>query len=480
MQQYSQNQKRKQLAIRYFTYGVMSLAVVAISAVCILLALGYGFDFKQNAVVQHALVQFMSFPSNAQITLDNQQLNFHTPGKDNVDPGPHTVTMKLDGYRDWTKTVTLHAGELRWLNYARLIPNTVTTSSIKDFPVVSSDIASPDRKWMAIIGDPAKPEITLADLRNSSKVQYQTVAIPATAYTTVAGQPSSFQLVEWDFGARFLLVKHTYGDKVEFIRVDRTNQVPAANITTTLSINTTEIHFSGTSGNVFYAHDTSDLRKLDIAAGTISSPLASNVSSFLLYKTDTLTYVSDKDDVRSVGVRDGDQVKADLRKYDTTQPVLTSISSYYSDTYVAIARGTSVEVIKNPFDKDTADKTYATVTLPVSASWLQFSSSGRFIVAGTGTQFVTYDLETKQTFSVNLPGTSTDVTKPLQWMDDYTLVSTADQNLRLSEFDGGNQQVITDAAPGFYATFSDDGKYLYSIAKTTGGYSLQASKMTTD
>lgn len=479
MQEHSVNQKRKQLALRYFTYGVMSLAVVVISAICILLALGYGFDFKQNTVVQRALVQFRSFPQNAIITQDNKTLSFRTPGKANIDAGQHTFTMTLDGYRDWSKTVTLDAGELRWLNYTRLIPKTVTTNNVKEFAVVSSNVASPDRKWMAIYNDPAKPEFTIADLRDSAKVQFETVAIPATVITAApAGQPSNFQLVEWDFGARFLLVKHTFGDKTEFIRVDRTNQIPAANISTTLNVTINDIHFSGTSGNVFYARDTADLRKLDIAAGTISSPIASHVNSFMLYKTDTTAYVSDKDDVRHVGVHINDQNKADLRKYDTTQPVLTTISSYFSDTYVAVARGTSVEVIKNPLDKESASKAYATITLPVSASWLQFSYSGRFVVAGTGTQFVTYDLETKETFSVNLPGKSTDNTKPLQWLDDYTLVSTVDQNLRLSEFDGGNQQVITDVAPGFFVTLSDDGKQLFSIAKTTNGYALQASNMT--
>lgn len=478
MQDHSLNQKRKQLAIRYFTYGVMSLAVVVISALCIFLALGYGFDFKQNAVVQRALVQFRSFPANARITFDNKELSFNTPGKANIDVGQHTTIMKLDGYRDWSKTLTLDAGELRWLNYARLVPKTVTTTNVKDFAVVSSNIPSPDRKWMAIYNESEKPEFVIADLRDSDKVVYTTVTLPLNSYTSIVGQPHHFSFVEWDFGARFLLVKHTVADKTEFIRVDRAGQVPPVNISTKLTIAINDIHFSGTSGNVFYAKDASDLRKLDISAGTISAPIASQVNSFVLYKTDTLAYVSDKADVRRVGVRIDDQNKVDLRHYDATQPVLTSISSYFSDTFVAIARGTSVEIIKNPFDQETANKARATMTLPVSASWLQISTSGRFVVAGTGTQFVAYDLETNEMFSVNLPGKSADNTKPLSWLDDYNMVSTADQNLRLSEFDGANQQIITDVAPGFLTTLSDDNKMLYSITKTTNGYSLQASKMT--
>ena len=101
-------------------------------------------------------------------------------------------------------------------------------------------------------------------------------------------------------------------------------------------------------------------------------------------------------------------------------------------------------------------------------------------MAGTGTQFVTYDLETNEEFSTNLPGNAADPAKPLQWLDDYYLVATPDKNLRLTEFDGANQNVITDVEPGFPVTLSDDGEALFSIARTTRGYALQSSKMIVD
>lgn len=477
MQEHTPNQKRKQLAFRYFTYGVMSLAVVVISAVTLLLALGYGFDFKQNTVVQRALVQFRSFPDGARIILDNKELSARTPNKANVDVGQRSFTMKLEGYYDWTKNVTLDAGELRWLNYTRFVPLAIKTTQVREFPLLSGGIPAPDRKWMALWGDPSRPELTIADLRDERAVKFETFMLPPDSYTVVPGQPGTFELVEWDFGARFILVRHTVAGKTEFIRIDRTQQAGAVNITTKLNIPINEIQFSGTSGNVFYARDTTDLRKLDIAAGTISGPVASNASSFVLYRTDTLSYVSDRDAKRMVGVKINDQERVAVRNYDTTQPVLTSVSSYFSDVYLAVARGTSVEIIKNPMDVTESKKSYATITLPVRPAWLQFGSSGRFVVAGTGTQFVTYDLETKETFSVNLPGTSSE-TRPLQWLDDYILVSTADQKLRLSEFDGANQHDIVSVDPRFYVTLSENGKRLFSVTKTTSGYSLQSSLMT--
>ena len=97
MQQHGKSPRKRKLAL-YFTYGVMTTAVVLISAVCIFLVLGYRFDLKNGDVEQGALLQLRSFPVGAAITLDNETLSFVTPGKRNVDVGEHTITMKLRGY----------------------------------------------------------------------------------------------------------------------------------------------------------------------------------------------------------------------------------------------------------------------------------------------------------------------------------------------------------------------------------------------
>jgi hypothetical protein len=477
MQDNSPNKKRRTVAFRFFTYGVMTLATIAISVVCILLVLGYRFDFSHQTVSQGALIQFRSYPEGAKITMDDQILSFLTPGKRNVDTGKHDVMYQLDGYRDWSKTVNLQAGELRWLNYARLIPRTVTTNPVREFPIVTGSMPTPDRKWMAVYGAADKAEFTLADIRDSKNPKLSTIALPANSYTNVAGQGHQFSLEEWDFSGRFLLVRHITGDKTEFIRVDRSRPDDAKNISTVLNVPISTLHFSGTSGNVFYGVQGTDIRKFDIAAGTISSPVASGVQNFTLYKTNNLAYVRDEGDKRIVGVNiDGEA--AAVRTYDITEPVLTDVSSYFSRTYVAVARGTRVDVVKDPIGSaPEARKTVASFQVAVGTKWLQFSNNGRFVVAGSGSQFVTYDLETREEYSVNLPGTGVP-DKQLQWLDDYILVSTPDKNLRLSEFDGGNQQVITDVEPGMKVTLTEDGKVLYSIARTSRGFTLQSSKMT--
>lgn len=478
MQQHGQSKRKRKLAL-FFTYGVMTTAVILISAVCIFLVLGYRLDLKNGDVEQGALLQFRSFPSGATIELDDEKLSFVTPGKRNVSVGQHTVSMARNGYEPWEKTFTVKASELRWLNYARLVPSTIQTESLKEFPLLTATLPSPDKKWLFVLQAADKPEFTLVDIRDDSKPVFSQLVLPAGSYQQKEGIPHQFSLVEWDFGARYMLIKHTVGDVTEYLTVDRTDIDNTVNISTKLGIDIEEVHFSGTSGAVFYALSDGTIRKLDSNAGTISQPVVKDVADFTLYKTNTISYVKQPLENRvGVGVVVDDKAVR-VATYDATTPVYAGVSEYFNDYYFAIGRGTSVEVYKDP--ELSARKKIATIATASSVSWLRFNNSGRFVTAGTGSQYTSYDLETLEKFDVNLPGTSPEPTKPLQWLDDYYVTSSADSNLRITEFDGTNQHVIAAALPGYAVTLNDDGKFMYSVNRApSGAYVLQSSTMTTE
>lgn len=464
----------------YFTYGIMTMAVGLISALCIFLVLGYRFDIKNGDVEQGALLQFRSFPDNAAIKLDGETLNFRTPGKKTVAAGRHTVSFQLNGYHDWEKSFTTKPSELRWLNYARFVPQNIETKPLREFGSVASAIPSPDKKWFIVLSAADKPSFVLADLRDAEKPVFTDLTLPAGSYTTIEGQPHNFSLVEWDFGARFVLVKHVIGDTTEYIRLDRTDIDNTLNISTKLGVAVDDIHFSGTSGAVFYALEGSAIRKLDANAGTISQPIVSDVASFRLYKTNTLAYVKTPNEENRVGVGVVVDGKASrVATYDSTAPIFVDINEYFGDHYLAIGRGTSLEIYKDPETKER--KKFATTTSVSALSWLRFGNNGRFVVAGTGSQFTSYDLETREKFDVNLPGTAADPAKPLQWLDDFYLVSTADNDLRITEFDGANQHVIAPSISGIPVTLSSNGRFMYSLtAAQNGAVVLQSSTMTVE
>src|SRR5215213_3733994 len=90
--------KRAQLALRFFTYGVMTLATVIITAVCVLIAMGYRFDRQNFTFEQGGLVQFKSTPEGATVRVSGQRQTVKTPNKANLAAGKYTIQMDLKGY----------------------------------------------------------------------------------------------------------------------------------------------------------------------------------------------------------------------------------------------------------------------------------------------------------------------------------------------------------------------------------------------
>ena len=71
--------RRRQIALRSFTYGLMTLATLVGVIVCVAWAMGYRFDLQSGQVSQVALLQFNSFPTGASVDINNSRLDSRTP-----------------------------------------------------------------------------------------------------------------------------------------------------------------------------------------------------------------------------------------------------------------------------------------------------------------------------------------------------------------------------------------------------------------
>lgn len=478
MQQYDVNKKKMKVSL-VVRYIIMTVAVVAISVICVLLALGYSFDLASRKVEQGALIQFATSPTGAQIHLDGEQLAFNTNGKREAKAGAHTLMYRKDGYRDWTKDFTIKAGEVRWLNYARLVPTTIDTSVVKEIGTLSSQLPSPNKKYIAYLAKADSPEITVVKLDNPKEVSSVSIVIPPEMIKHDA-VGHVYTISEWNLASKYLLVKHEYTGGKEYIRINVEDVADIVNVSAKLGVALDVAHFSKES--VFYGIENGNLRKIDIGAGTLSEPLVNNVVDIKLYGSDDIAYVRYHEARYEVGIVLGNSKPRTVNTYDDTVPLLIDTSKYFNERYLAITRGSSFELIKNP-EKDAEEgmKKIATMTYPIDLKWLDISSNGRFVIMGSGARFATYDIELAISSESNFPNLLSDPKVHPRWLDDYMLVSTGDNKLRISDYDGTNQQIIVDALPGQPVMLSGDGKLLYSFSKSnTGVVTLQASKMTVE
>lgn len=481
-----QSSKRVELAVRFFTYGVMAVATIVLTTLAIFYALGYRFNQTNLSIEQGGLVQLRSTPEDANVYVDGVKINPKTPGRAYLSAGTHTVEMQLEGYHTWRRTFELHAGQLLWLDYPRLVPNTVVTDQIHALPSVSDAAFSPDRRWVLTHESPGSLVYTLLDLSDETKPEATNVTIPEAQVTLKNGKVGTLSIMEWDFGSHGVLIRHDNEDVHEVLRLDRTRPNEAVNVSRLFSLNINEAHFAGGNQNVLYVQTDGVLRRLDIGAPSASAALVQGVAHFTIYGEDQIAFVSDRDLVPGDGssrrtvaglYQNGKEVFA--RTYAVGTPLSIALTEYFRHQYLALSQGDGVvEILRDPAEKATETPALARFELDKPVAWLTFSSNGRMLAAGNGNTWATHDLEIAQTYNSTLDGA--EATKPFKWLDDYYLWTDAGDRLRFVEFDGQNPRDIASLTSGYMVSLSQNGKVLFSFGKNDAGAALQASQFVVD
>ena len=479
---------KKQLLIRrIITLSVMFFAVIVIVTGTILFILGYRLDSNKGRIEQGALVQFDSRPNGASVSIDGKSIFANTPSKQTVVAGTHSFKVERDQYEAWNKTLAIKAGTLQWFDYIRLVPKKLPVESVATLPTIVAAKASPDYKWMLVQEKTDSPTFQLVDLR-SQDIKLSPLTLDRALYTdgTTAGVSHSFALVEWDKDGRYVIVKHSFRDTSEYLVVDTQDVGKSKNVSALLGISLAELKFSGTSGNILYGLTDGTVRKLDLSNGTISRVLLTNVTQFALFDNTIITYTGTNPANASQQVagmyREGDEAPHILRTVnDQTTALKVATTLYYNDRYFAVSEGSKVTVLtgRYPSSSDSANSSLERVaefTIPGTVDALSFSEEGNFLVAQAGLRFVSYEVEYQRETQSRIE-TSETAAHTLRWLDPAYLWAVYDGHLSIREFDGANTHVIMKVEPGFDATLSQNGRYLYGIGKSDAGYQIQRVKM---
>lgn len=459
--------KKVQLAIRFFTYGVMALATIILSSLAILYALGYRFN-KDFSFEQGGIAQFRTIPSGAMVFADDVRQE-NTPSRAYLSPGSHNVSMQLDGYNHWNRQVGLSPGQLLWLDYVRFVPNIVKTTAVREFPSVINSLPSPDRRWIVIQQVQNSPILTLADVSNEKRPSITELTIPDSVITKKDGNFGNFEIIEWSLDSRYILVRHTNGDTNEVLRVDRTNIAETVNVGNLFRLPIGEVHFSGNNANVLFAQTGDVLRRLDIPAGSASAALVIGAKSFVLYDDDDVAFIAEREQVvgdanskhQVVGIYNGQETI--IKTYANSEQLLIDFTEYYKHQYLAISsNGGKVEILQDP----TSSVTVAPVELKYNGDikWLKFSANGRMLAAGNGNSWITRDQELSETYSASLGGELAGAPK---WLDSFHFWAELNGKIVMLEFDGQNQNEITDASGGLNVSLSPNGRAIFSFNKNT-------------
>lgn len=475
--------KKSQLIRRITVYSLMTIGVVSVVALLVLVMLGYRFNRETSTIQQGGLVQFDSRPTGSNVKIGTAKLGNLTPSKITVNPGNYDVVMSKSGYKQWTKNVDVNSGQVLWLNYARLMPETIETDELLTFDSVSDVKSSPNGERLAVIEDRTEPEVKFIDV-SGSEPRTTTISIPSSAVSLEAPR---YKLHSWSFDSRRVLLTATAGGTTEWVLIDRSDEAGTVNLSTKYDSAISKIKFDPRgSERLVYTSRTGQLRFIDTGSDTLSPVQATNVDQFGYYNDDAVVFVRTiSKQQRSIDYLSfGEKQARELKRVQTTEPVLADMASYFGDPYLLTSVGTKFTIERfrqlpsSNSDEPIAMTTLSEKELPADPTFVSLRSGGRFAVAQYRGGVDTYDIELDRHTMTNL---KKDVTEELRWFDRYHFYVTDGTMLRMIEFDGGNPSTITPLTTRFDSVMSSNGKFVYSIdKKSDDSFALQRSQTILD
>jgi hypothetical protein len=457
--------------IRLYTiYGLVALAIFL--AVTLLLLIAYGFQLSKNGeVIQNGLLFASSKPVGATLYIDGATVDKQTNTRLNIPEGSYELELKRDGYRSWQHHITIIGGRVFRYDYPLLFPETLQSTTTKILSKTAPGIVTqtPDHRRLLVQQVPSVPTFVMFDVKNPKSAP-PTLTIPAAAYT--AGGKQSWHVVEWAKDNVHVLLRHGYGkSSTEYVLFNRETPAESVNLSDLFKVPLTRLSMIDEKFDRYYLYSSVDkvLRSASLDQPTPQIVLK-DVLEYEPYKADTILYVTSiSDDKTQVEVRL--QIAGrdyTLRRLSTAKSYHLAVSKYSGDTYVALADPSKqlVQIYRNPLTRLSAQLTAVpTVSFKFATpSFLEFSASGRFILAERGTDFITYDAEYKRSASYQTTQSIDKGQNHAAWLDGAHLQYVSNQQLYVFDYDGSNPQLLVPTTVGATGFYDNNYSIVYTVA----------------
>jgi PEGA domain. len=462
---------------------VMVLSVIITVGVLLLITMGYNLT-RNFKVEQQGLVQFASYPSGADVTVDEKVMTSRTSTKTMMTPGMHDFTISKQGYDSWSKQAEIIPGSVLWLNYARLVPTQKEITTIKNYKDISAVSSSPNSQYMLVFFDDLSLSPQLLDVKGED-VKSQGLSIKKLfSKLDNSATKHSVEVVQWSADSTKILIKHHFGESFEWILIDTKSISSSLNISNAYKLTFTDIELASDDGRKLFVLENHNLRRADTQSKTVSAVLLENVAELSVINKDTIVFLSteDKNGLVNIGVfKDGEKGASTLYSVESKAAnIKVAGGRYYNKDYVVISEGSDLIIMRGTlpsFGKPSSTLAqWKEVTLDFDIEHLSMDSKRRFIMASNRQNIYNYDLETSNGSSFQLDGAH-EHPNSFNWLDDFIIYSTADDKLTIYDFDGKNKRQVMDTESGTDVVVTQNDKYIYAITPDLSDQSGKWSKL---
>ncbi len=439
------------------SYIFAILAMVLGSIILVAFAQGYRYDFLTGQIKESGLVLIDSKPGSSDIYINGKRTKGSTPLRlTNAAVGPMNVEIARPEFRIWKKSFIVRAQQVSFADYAILLPQKLSyTSYLPEYKM--SELVQPtkQRRSYAIT---TKPEVAVWRLDNNQNPTKLYAPPPNSGSDTeLSGLTPSID------GSR-LLVTQRIGTTVT--RIVITDQDASLNLTANLQIDGGTLSFNPVNSNeLYWLNPGGLLRKVNIQNQTIGPIIAQGVLAFRPDGNRLFAVLAPNADYTTNTLWNIDA--GSNRKTRIMAEIPQGAGGYSIDLgkprtgdYLAVLSNATKELlIIRDFDQDEP----LTGFLSRTATAFSISTNGERIIYNAGNKLKTYDIEQAERFDFGVDITNL---QGWRWYNDDHIVVVANNQLRFIDYDGQNDQILSDRGDSVTAStlHSNDKDILYISA----------------
>jgi WD40 repeat protein len=273
------------------------VAFLALAPLVIFYAMGYRAGLRSADPLPVGVAIVETIPRGANVLMNGEFVGRSPKALTNLPPVQTRITVKLEGFTDWEKTVQVEPGRTIELRDIRLFPDQVLPQSLLD-DVLKFSIA-PDRRLIAaltndkilhIIDLSGPTEVTKVELGFAPKALLWS---PSSSYLIATSEDEVHYLVDVSRNARINVIRGLHnGSQVvwdpripaRILFINESGEVIAYNVVTGMEqiIARDAKSFSVSSRNVYILHDRGNIQQYTlqgerVVGGSVVTPVGSNI-----------------------------------------------------------------------------------------------------------------------------------------------------------------------------------------------------------
>jgi hypothetical protein len=474
--------KRRAYNIRLVIGYVLIALVIGLATVIIVYgANGYGINTKTGQIVQNGLLFADSDPGGAEIYLNGTDKNTKTSARLILPAGNYTLTLKKDGYHDWSRKFTLNEQSVARYVYPLLVPVKPVITNLKSYGEAPGLITqSPNQQWLLVENDQVSANAPIFDQYDTTTLDQTTpdvkqVAFPAGLLTNFSAD-SKLTEVEWSTDNNNVLLRHDFSGGSEFVIFNRSRPEQSFNVNKLFNTAPSQVNLFNKKADQIYLFSQADgsLRLGTVNDQSLDQPLLKNLLAFKPYGKDLITYVTANNEPKGmVAARiwnNGLTYKFD--EFSAGSAYLVDAAQFNGDFYYAAGSDTAdrVNIYKNPLDSiknPAVGRALPLLSLrDPGAQKIGFSNNARFVGLENNQRFAIYDIETGDSYQYPISQALAD---NMTWMDGHRFIGDTNGQILIMDYDGTNQHVFVATSFTKGALFSANYRHLLTIAPSADG-----------